>query len=92
MRKKNTNTVGYIGIIIIARAAAFVERNLIFFFFLHLKNDVFNTSNSTSPKTRPKNSRIQYIIELSSTKFCALYYVPWILWIMKAGQTTHLGT
>ena len=93
MRKKNTNTIGYIGIIIIARAAAFVERNLIFFFFLHLKNDVFNTSNnSTSPKTRPKNSRIQYIIELSSTKFCALYYVPWILWIMKAGQTTHLGT
>ena len=37
VEKKNTNTVGYIGIIIIARAAAFVERNLIFFSFFILK-------------------------------------------------------
>ena len=41
-KKKNTNTVGYIGIIIIARAAAFVERNLIFFSFFFILKTTFS--------------------------------------------------
>ena len=42
VEKKNTNTVGYIGIIIIARAAAFVERNLIFFSFFFILKTTFS--------------------------------------------------